>query len=96
MIDISCQGLLFSRSIEWMSRNSSADQSFDGILKSLTSSSFLVGGLEHFLFSHTSGIIIPLTNFSEDLKPPTRFVMWKSLQDCQCFFLGSLREDRNM
>jgi hypothetical protein len=34
----------------------------------------LVGGLEHFLFFHILGIIIPTdySNFSEGLKPPTR------------------------
>ena len=36
----------------------------------------LVGGLEHFLFSHILGIIIPTDYtdyyFSEGLKPPTR------------------------
>ena len=35
---------------------------------------FLVGGLEHFLFSHILGIIIPIDSyFSEGFKPPTRF-----------------------
>ena len=34
----------------------------------------LVGGLEHFLFSHILGIIIPIDlYFSEGFKPPTRF-----------------------
>ena len=32
----------------------------------------LVGGLEHFLFFHILGIIIPIDYFSEGLKPPTR------------------------
>ena len=33
----------------------------------------LVGGLEHFSFSHILGIIIPIDSyFSERLKPPTR------------------------
>ena len=32
----------------------------------------LVGGLEHFLFSHILGIIIPIDHFSEGFKPPTR------------------------
>ena len=33
----------------------------------------LVGGLEHFLFSHILGIIIPTDEYiSEGLKPPTR------------------------
>ena len=32
----------------------------------------LVGGLEHFLFSHILGIIIPIDYFSEGFKPPTR------------------------
>jgi hypothetical protein len=32
----------------------------------------LVGGLEHFLFSHISGIVTPTDEyFSEGLKPPT-------------------------
>ena len=32
----------------------------------------LVGGLEHFLFSHILGIIIPIDSyFSEGFKPPT-------------------------
>ena len=32
----------------------------------------LVGGLEHFLFSHILGIIIPIDYyFSEGFKPPT-------------------------
>ena len=34
---------------------------------------YLVGGLEHFLFLHILGIIIPIDSyFSEVLKPPTR------------------------
>ena len=35
------------------------------------------GGLEHFLFSHTLGIIIPIPidyYFSEGFKPPTRYL----------------------
>ena len=37
--------------------------------------SYLVGGLERFLFSHILGIIIPTNSyFSEGLKPPTRYV----------------------
>jgi hypothetical protein len=36
--------------------------------------SLLVGGVEHVLFSHILGIIIPTDYyFSEGLKPPTRF-----------------------
>ena len=36
-------------------------------------STSLVGGLEHFLFSHILGIIIPIDSyFSEGFKPPTR------------------------
>ena len=31
----------------------------------------LVGGLEHFLFFHILGIILPIDYFSEGLKPPT-------------------------
>ena len=38
---------------------------------SLSSLLFLVGGLEHFLFFHILGIIIPTDYFSEGLKPPT-------------------------
>ena len=35
---------------------------------------FLVGGLEHFLFFHILGIIVPTDSyFSEGFKPPTRF-----------------------
>ena len=35
---------------------------------------YLVGGYEHFLFSHILGIIIPIDyNFSEGFKPPTRY-----------------------
>ena len=37
----------------------------------------LVGALEHFLFSHILGIIIPTDEyFSQELKPPTSFSLW--------------------
>ena len=40
--------------------------------------SWLVGGLEHFLFFHILGIIIPTDQyFSEGLKPPTRWYITK-------------------
>jgi len=36
--------------------------------------SYLVGGLEHFLFFHILGIVIPTdTYFSEGLKPPITY-----------------------
>ena len=39
------------------------------------SDGFLDGGLEHFLFSPILGTIIPTDSyFSEELKPPTRFI----------------------
>ena len=34
---------------------------------------YLVGGLEHFLFFHMLGIIIPTDYFSEGVKPPTSY-----------------------
>ena len=38
--------------------------------------SLLVGGLEHFLFFHILGIIIPIDKyFSEGFKPPTRLIL---------------------
>ena len=35
---------------------------------------YLVGGLEHFLFSYILGIILQTDYFSEGLKPPTRLL----------------------
>ena len=44
---------------------------------------YLVGGLEHVLFSHILGRIIPIDEyFSEGLKPPTSY--WFSLMGCSC------------
>ena len=46
----------------------------------------LVGGLEHFLFFHILGIIIPTDSyFSEGLKPPTRLGWMIVTSDCVCF-----------
>ena len=40
----------------------------------------LVGGLEHFLFSHILGLIIPIDQyFSEGFKPPTRLGLSQSM-----------------
>ena len=40
-----------------------------------TSNPYLVGGLEHVLFFHILGIIIPTDSyFSEGLKPPTIYI----------------------
>ena len=45
---------------------------------------YLVGGLEHFLFSIIYGIILPIDEYvSEGLKPPTRYVcnlLWVALR----------------
>jgi hypothetical protein len=40
---------------------------------------YLVGGLEHFLFFHILGIIIPTDKyFSDGLKPPTRYCVFSN------------------
>ena len=49
--------------------------------------SILVGGLEHFLFSHILGIIIPIDYyFSEGFKPPTRNCCSSSFVALPAFF----------
>ena len=54
---------------------------------------YLVGVLEHFLFLHISGIIIPTDYFSEGLKPPTRYWLAQNLKSCG--FQGSLGSVKN-
>jgi hypothetical protein len=54
---------------------------------------YLVGGLEHVLFFHTLGRIIPTNSyFSEGLKPPTSIYIYYNLIDATksscCSFSG--------
>ena len=46
----------------------------------------LVGGLEHFIFFHILGMIIPTDScFSEGLKPPTRIVLNMAISKVRAF-----------